>query len=142
MGFRFRKSVSFLGGAFRINFSKSGIGYSFGGKGARITKTATGRTRTTLSVPGTGISYVTESSSQKKKRKKATKPMQENDIKKGGMIFLFIVFYIIVCAAIGFIEATLIALVWALILSLIKMSRIKKEIYSREDVRRQYADEE
>ncbi len=43
MGFRFRKSVSLFGGAFRINFSKSGIGYSYGGKGARVTKTANGR---------------------------------------------------------------------------------------------------
>lgn len=62
MGFRFRKSVSFFGGAFRVNFSKSGIGYSYGVKGARITHTATGRKRATLSIPGTGISYVTESS--------------------------------------------------------------------------------
>ena len=42
MGFRFRKSINF--GPFRINFSKSGIGYSFGGKGFRVTKTATGKT--------------------------------------------------------------------------------------------------
>lgn len=32
MGLRFRKSIN-LGCGFRINFSKSGIGYSFGGKG-------------------------------------------------------------------------------------------------------------
>ena len=41
MGLRFRKSVN-LGGGFRINFSKSGVGYSFGGKGFRYTKTARG----------------------------------------------------------------------------------------------------
>lgn len=58
MGLRFRKSLN-LGG-FRINFSKSGIGYSYGGKGARVTKMANGKKRATLSVPGTGISYVTE----------------------------------------------------------------------------------
>ncbi len=58
MGVRFRKSVNF--GPFRINFSKSGIGASFGVKGYRVTKTATGRTRTTASIPGTGISYVEE----------------------------------------------------------------------------------
>lgn len=58
MGFRFRKSVNF--GPFRLNFSKSGVGYSVGGKGFRVTKTATGKTRTTASIPGTGISYVTE----------------------------------------------------------------------------------
>lgn len=61
MGLRFRKSISFFGGTFRVNFSKSGIGYSYGVKGARITHTATGRKRATVSIPGTGISYVAES---------------------------------------------------------------------------------
>lgn len=36
MGFRYRKSVK-LGGL-RINFSKSGVGYSYGIKGLRHTK--------------------------------------------------------------------------------------------------------
>ena len=66
MGFRFRKSISF--GPFRLNFSKSGVGYSFGGKGFRVAKTATGRTRTTASIPGTGVSYVKETGSKRKKR--------------------------------------------------------------------------
>jgi len=60
MGFRYRKSIN-LGGGFRINLSKSGIGYSWGVKGYRITKTAKGTTRRTASIPGTGISYVQES---------------------------------------------------------------------------------
>ena len=38
MGWRFRKSIN-LGG-FRINFSKTGIGYSFGVAGLRYTKKA------------------------------------------------------------------------------------------------------
>ena len=65
MGFRFRKSVK--AGPFRINFSKSGIGYSFGGKGFRVTKKAGGGTRTTASIPGTGVSYVKDYGSRKKK---------------------------------------------------------------------------
>lgn len=65
MGFRFRKSVK--AGPFRINFSKSGIGYSFGGKGFRVTKKAGGGTRTTASIPGTGVSYVKDYGSGKKK---------------------------------------------------------------------------
>lgn len=67
MGFRFRKS--FGAGPFRVNLSKSGIGYSVGGKGFRFTKKAGGGTRTTASIPGTGISWVTDS---KKGRKKKT----------------------------------------------------------------------
>lgn len=73
MGFRFHKRINLFGGAFRINFSKSGIGYSYGGKGARVTKMANGRTRTTLSIPGSGISYVTESGSKHKKRTRNVK---------------------------------------------------------------------
>lgn len=59
MGFRYRRSIN-LGGGFRVNISKSGVGYSWGVKGYRVTKTAKGTTRTTASIPGTGISYVDE----------------------------------------------------------------------------------
>ena len=45
MGFRFRKSIP-IGKHFRINLSKSGVGYSWGVKGARFTKTANGKNRT------------------------------------------------------------------------------------------------
>ena len=76
MGFRFRKSVSF--GPVRINLSKSGIGYSVGTKGARITKKANGGTRTTLSIPGTGISHVSDS----KKIKTSTKTVKPKKEKK------------------------------------------------------------
>lgn len=67
MGMRFRKS--FGSGPFKVNLSKSGIGYSVGTKGFRHTKTANGRTRNTYSIPGTGISYVDEKSSKRKKMK-------------------------------------------------------------------------
>ena len=58
MGLRFRKSVNL--GPLRINFSKSGVGYSYGVKGYRVTHKANGGKRTTVSIPGTGISHVTE----------------------------------------------------------------------------------
>ena len=57
MGWRLRKSIN-LGLGFRINLSKSGIGYSWGFPGYRTTKLANGGTRQTYSIPGTGISYV------------------------------------------------------------------------------------
>lgn len=72
MGFRFRKSIP-IGKHFRINLSKSGVGYSLGVKGARFTKTANGKNRTTLSVPGTGISYTTESKAHTSKKKPSKK---------------------------------------------------------------------
>lgn len=63
MGWRLRKSIN-LGLGFRINLSKTGIGYSWGFPGYRVTKMANGRNRTTYSIPGTGISYVDESSNR------------------------------------------------------------------------------
>lgn len=72
MGFRFRKS--FGAGPFRVNVSKSGIGWSVGTKGARYTKKASGGSRSTLSLPGTGISYVSETSKKKGNKKMLTKP--------------------------------------------------------------------
>ena len=68
MSLRFRKSIK-LGGGVKVNLSKSGIGYSIGTKGARITKTTNGRTRTTIGIPNTGISYVKESSNKKQHNK-------------------------------------------------------------------------
>ena len=72
MGWRYRKSIN-LGGGFRINLSKSGIGYSYGVKGFRITKTASGQTRKTYSIPGTGISYVEDIPKRTAPHKQQTK---------------------------------------------------------------------
>ncbi len=51
---RFRKSVS-LGKGVRVNFSRSGVGMSVGGKGFRVGVGPRGAYRT-LGIPGTGIS--------------------------------------------------------------------------------------
>lgn len=59
MGLRLRKSINF--GLFRLNASKTGLGWSVGFPGARYTKMANGRTRVTTGIPGTGISWVEES---------------------------------------------------------------------------------
>ena len=56
MGWRFRKSIN-LGGVFKINLSKSGIGYSWGIKDYRTNKIASGQIRKNISIPDTGISY-------------------------------------------------------------------------------------
>lgn len=50
MGFFFRKSASF--GPFRLNLSKSGVGASFGVKGARLTVTPRGTTYITVGSHG------------------------------------------------------------------------------------------
>ena len=58
MGYRYRKSFKL--GPFRINLSKSGVGWSVGNKYARYTRKANGGTRITTTLPGTGISHVEE----------------------------------------------------------------------------------
>lgn len=71
MGLRFKKSFN-LGAGFKINLSKSGIGYSWGIPGFRKTKLCNGRTRTTFNIPGTGISYI------KEMRKKKSSDLENN----------------------------------------------------------------
>lgn len=63
MGLRFRKSFKI--GVFRVNLSTRGVGWSVGVPGYRKTFKAGGGTRTTYSVPGTGISYVEDKSAKK-----------------------------------------------------------------------------
>ena len=52
---RFRKSVKIMPGV-RLNLSKSGVSTSFGGRGATVNVGKRG-VRSTLSVPGTGLSW-------------------------------------------------------------------------------------
>jgi tetratricopeptide (TPR) repeat protein len=65
VGFRMRKSISIIPGV-RLNLSKTGIGYSVGVKGYRLTQRADGRTQRTASLPGTGLSHVTTSGSARR----------------------------------------------------------------------------
>jgi hypothetical protein len=53
VGWNFRRSARL--GPLRLNFSKSGIGYSVGVRGLRIGKDAKGRTYSATSIPNTGI---------------------------------------------------------------------------------------
>ena len=78
MGLRYRKSIN-LGGGFRVNLSKSGVSYSWGVRGYRVTKTSRGSVRQTVSIPGTGISYVTESSGKPKNASASSKKSAKND---------------------------------------------------------------
>lgn len=55
MGFYYRKSVKL--GPFRVNLSKSGVGYSVGGRGFRTGVSGSGRKYTSFSLPGTGVGY-------------------------------------------------------------------------------------
>lgn len=77
MGLRFRKSFSL--GPFRATLSKSGVSFSAGVKGARITKKANGNIATTVGIPGTGVYYTKEKSINK---------TQSNKIQKGEQLIM------------------------------------------------------
>jgi L,D-peptidoglycan transpeptidase YkuD (ErfK/YbiS/YcfS/YnhG family) len=55
MAFLFRKRLKILPGIW-LNLSKSGVSTSFGGKGLTV-NIKDGKTKTTVGIPGTGLSY-------------------------------------------------------------------------------------
>jgi hypothetical protein len=55
MGWSFRRSKSF--GLFKLNFSKSGVGFSFGVPGARVGVNSKGKRYLRGGIPGTGLYY-------------------------------------------------------------------------------------
>lgn len=58
MGFRFRKSIKLFPGV-RLNLSKTGVSTSIGRPGAMINVRGR-RVRGSVGLPGTGLSYTTE----------------------------------------------------------------------------------
>lgn len=64
MGFRFRKSVKIAPGV-KVNFGKKGASVTVGNKYARTT-VEKGRRTNSVSIPGTGVSYVKQTSTNKK----------------------------------------------------------------------------
>lgn len=65
MTWRFRKNINL--GLLRITISRTGIGWSVGGKGFRSGVDAKGKKYTTLSIPGSGISKRSYESNQAEK---------------------------------------------------------------------------
>ena len=75
MGFNFRKSIN-LGGGFKINLSKSGVGYSFNVPGGRITRTASGQIKYNY----TGAKSNSKSSSKKNTESDIMSDIESADI--------------------------------------------------------------
>lgn len=69
VGFSYRKS--FKAGPFRVTASKSGVSYSAGVKGARVTKRVNGKVQTTLSAGG--VRYTTTGSKTTTRKQASTK---------------------------------------------------------------------
>ncbi len=81
MGLRFRKSISLFPGV-KLNLSKSGVGVSAGIPGIRGSINTSGRATGTLSIPGTGVSYVKTKTIGKKSKSKAKDEKEKTITKK------------------------------------------------------------
>lgn len=82
MGFRFRRTIKILPGI-KINISKSGFSTSIGGPGATVNVKRGRKTKTTLGIPGTGISHTSYSGGSDKNPEKTD----------WGGVLIFVVFF-------------------------------------------------
>lgn len=64
MGFKFRKQIKIAPGV-KLNIGKESASVSVGAKGVTQTYSTTGKTTTTVGIPGSGISYSTSSGAKK-----------------------------------------------------------------------------
>ena len=75
MGLQFRKSISICKGV-KLNITKTGVGVTLGTKGAHYSINSSGRTTSTIGIPGTGL-YYTNSKNLKTKKKEAEKKKEK-----------------------------------------------------------------
>lgn len=94
MGMRFKKSKKIAPGV-KLNVSNKSVGVSVGGKGVHHSVSSSGRKTTTVSAPGTGLSYVKTSGGGSRKRK-SSKKAQSGTVGCGTILLGFILFFLIV----------------------------------------------
>ena len=87
MGIYFRRSINF--GPFRLNFSKSGIGYSLGTPWLRFGSGPRGK-RISSTIPGTGINYRSDISGGKPSVEDESREIVFTNPKKSVIVYLAI----------------------------------------------------
>ena len=90
MSFHLRKTFN-LGNGIRFNLSKSGVGWSWGNHFFRKTYTSKNKTRTTLTIPNTDLSYISEK--QTKNVKKQSVILKVFKLLFKFLFFIFILFF-------------------------------------------------
>ena len=77
MGLQFRKSLTICKGV-KLNITKTGVGVTLGTKGCHYSINSSGRTTSTIGIPGTGL-YYTNSKNLKTKKKEAEKKKKQEE---------------------------------------------------------------
>ena len=112
MGLRFRKTYG--KGPFRVTVSKSGLSYSAGVKGYRVTKRADGRVQRTASIPGTGISHVkTLGAPAQRAAAHAAPPLPQRTFRPVVLLF-HLVWFLTVGSALGIVLLLLAIVFWVI----------------------------
>lgn len=133
MAMRFRKSVS-LGKGVRLNFGKSSMGVSFGGKHGGLSVNSNTGVRARTSLPGTGISFSENlSSGSKKKKASASAPSSSKSFvgeeiqqtPKKWWLILGIIFVIAGLVNIGDVEGAVLTLILGIALVTIWITKNK-----------------
>jgi hypothetical protein len=78
MGFRFRKQIKIAPGV-KLNINKESASVSVGGKGVTQTFSTTGKTTTTVGVPGSGVSYSATTGTKKEAQSEPQTKVIETD---------------------------------------------------------------
>jgi Protein of unknown function (DUF4236) len=105
--FRLRRSVKVAPGV-RINFNKKSVGLSLGTRGARYSVNSSGRRTTSVGIPGTGLSYRSQS------RGRGT---TEVEVARPSVLIRKLVFWFVVLLAfIGFTSGVDGVAVWAIVI--------------------------
>lgn len=95
MGFRFRKSFKVAPGV-KLNLGKKSAGVSVGGKGFRKSFSTSGRSTTSVGIPGTGLSYVSTSGNSSNSKRSSSKGNNNmSSSKKGGCGIIAIPIFIV-----------------------------------------------
>ena len=76
MGWNFQRSTKIMPGV-RMNFSKTGVGFSFGPRHAKISISPRGRITSNIGIPGTGIRYTQVSTPNSRRRQAEAAAQQE-----------------------------------------------------------------
>lgn len=102
MGFRFRRSIKILSGV-RVNLGKHSTSISVGGRGSHVTLRPGHTARTTVGIPGSGLSY-TEGGKLERRQTPPTDSETSRGISMRGWVLAILLLLVMLAAIISNIK--------------------------------------